>query len=209
MDYPKQCNKTDKSGMDKIYYHTNNDYWGWLEFKNANQLKKENSIVSYNNLKKVADIHLPKIKIVTENDYPELEVPLDKYKKTVWDRPKSDNSSGEWEKAKCGYFIQHLDIEKSFKPKMCAYSPDSVTLNIWGIISSNDINQSLDDMEAIKNHFNEIVQVTSELTLAFEKKEHKIFLLDFEKSERVDGIDGVKKGIENIIKVLKNKLKGI
>lgn len=189
MEYPKQCKRTTGSGMSKIYYHTENDYWGWLEFKDNETSKKTNSIKCYNNLLTIKDIHLPQIIDVEENNYPKL---LDFYGENC-------------KEAKCGYFIQHLNIKKTFKPKMCAFSSKLACVNSWGITSREHIDSSINDMENIENHLGEIVKEISELTLAFDVDEKKIFLLDFEKPEIADDPDTIRKGVENIITVLKDK----
>lgn len=175
MCYPKVIKVEGISGMNKTYYHNEGDSWGWIELKQPNNsykfFAKEICELGISN-------NLPKI--VVPNEQNGIHMPL--------------IGLGS-NKAKCGYYIQHLEIEKSVKPKMigasakmaikfgATYEYDTTEIGVkqaTNMEENSAIERAIEDLGTIKSKLDEILKSVDELTLCYDLTKCKIYLIDLD-----------------------------
>lgn len=175
MCYPTVITVKGTSGTNKTYYHNKGDYWGWIELKQPDKsykfFAKEIHQLGIND-------NLPSITV--PNELNGIHMPL---------------IGLESNNAKCGYYIQHLNMIKSVKPKMigiCAkmsiingakYEYNATEIGVEQATNMKEnlvIESAIEDLKRIKSKLDEILKSVDELTLCYDTEQFKIYLIDLD-----------------------------
>jgi len=148
---------TGHGGMDKKYYHNPGDKFGWLETKPE---VVERELKAYKELDKIGGLNFPQTIEASGED-----------------RPMLGGKDGD-KQATSGYFVEHLEFKKTFKPKMMVFDAGIVARMYKQLPSDEAKLQMRNDIQAIKDEIEGIANVVGELTLTVNPETGVVHLLD-------------------------------
>ncbi|MFY0581794.1 hypothetical protein ACN28S_52725 [Cystobacter fuscus] len=175
--------------MDKQYFHNKDDKFGWLE-TSSDVVQRE--MKAYKKLAEIEGIKLPQTIEVSGEDYPML----------------TGKDGGEAKKAQSGYFVEHLEFGRTFKPKMMTLGVPKAIVNTYKNLPTDEAKaQMRGDLKAIQDKLGGISDVVGELTLATNPRTGAVYILDVGPNSSGDVGGGpaksAHKGLDKILEACK------